>query len=327
MARRKTIVEDSLELLLDTMCNTFGGVMFIALLLIIITSTASRNYAETEGLIKSSVAMEKLEGEIEDLRLDFNSLIKELERKKKVVNKNSELEKLAEISEKIRSKKIEAVDIKSQINVEKSRALRMDSKLDGSAEDLDALKARIKALPKEIKAVTDMYSENKKVLSRIKAPQQEGGVCYLSELNTTYKIPIYVFLQGGKAYSISNPDCLSLVEHGYINLAGFATDDVDVKITENGQNSFSTPKASGGTVIRNSDDFKKFLSRYENNGESLFEPLQAYFIYMIVHVDSFELFSEIKRTISEAGWSFNWKPELDDRDIELYINFEMHKSY
>lgn len=37
MSRRKS-EDSSLELLLDTMCNTFGGVMFIAILLSVMVS-------------------------------------------------------------------------------------------------------------------------------------------------------------------------------------------------------------------------------------------------------------------------------------------------
>ena len=36
MSRRRTRKQDSLELLLDTICNTFGGVLFIAILVVML---------------------------------------------------------------------------------------------------------------------------------------------------------------------------------------------------------------------------------------------------------------------------------------------------
>src|SRR5574344_1164286 len=42
MNRKKCSLPDSLELLLDTMCNTFGGIMFIAISLIIISQLITK---------------------------------------------------------------------------------------------------------------------------------------------------------------------------------------------------------------------------------------------------------------------------------------------
>ena len=38
MSRRQRRVADSLDLLLDTICNTFGGVLFIAMLVMILAN-------------------------------------------------------------------------------------------------------------------------------------------------------------------------------------------------------------------------------------------------------------------------------------------------
>ena len=60
--------ESSLELLLDTMCNTFGGVMFIAIALVVVLSMMS--HIESAEPFKSDYAamqkqLEKLKQEIE----------------------------------------------------------------------------------------------------------------------------------------------------------------------------------------------------------------------------------------------------------------------
>ena len=43
MSKRQQSEESSLELLLDTMCNTFGGVMFIAISLLVIISVMTKD--------------------------------------------------------------------------------------------------------------------------------------------------------------------------------------------------------------------------------------------------------------------------------------------
>ena len=42
MSRRSAAKQDSLELLLDTICNTFGGVLFIAILVVQKVNTVGR---------------------------------------------------------------------------------------------------------------------------------------------------------------------------------------------------------------------------------------------------------------------------------------------
>jgi hypothetical protein len=41
MSRRKRTADSSLELLLDTICNTFGGVLFLAILICVLLRMAS----------------------------------------------------------------------------------------------------------------------------------------------------------------------------------------------------------------------------------------------------------------------------------------------
>lgn len=47
MARRTAHVEDSLELLLDTITNAFGGILFLALLVVLLTGSRSQDQAES----------------------------------------------------------------------------------------------------------------------------------------------------------------------------------------------------------------------------------------------------------------------------------------
>ena len=41
MSRKSSASSDSLDLLLDTICNTFGGVLFIAMLVIILLNISA----------------------------------------------------------------------------------------------------------------------------------------------------------------------------------------------------------------------------------------------------------------------------------------------
>ncbi|MBE6403717.1 MAG: hypothetical protein E7039_08365 [Lentisphaerae bacterium] len=78
MSRRKASEESSLELLLDTMCNTFGGVMFIAISLLVIISVMTQDMPQQD---EEPADMATLQQEIESLQKIYADLLKELQLK------------------------------------------------------------------------------------------------------------------------------------------------------------------------------------------------------------------------------------------------------
>ena len=78
MSRRKASEESSLELLLDTMCNTFGGVMFIAISLLVIISVMTQDMPQQD---EEPADMATLQQEIESLQKISADLLKELQLK------------------------------------------------------------------------------------------------------------------------------------------------------------------------------------------------------------------------------------------------------
>ena len=93
--------ESSLELLLDTMCNTFGGVMFIAIALLVVLSALSKidEAVETDGdLQELTVKLDELKKETETLRQrnlirDENIKIIQHDPRRKMIIQIAELEK------------------------------------------------------------------------------------------------------------------------------------------------------------------------------------------------------------------------------------------
>ena len=98
MSRRKAISEDSsLELLLDTMCNTFGGVMFIAISLLVIISAMTQDMPQKN---EEPADMATLQQEIESLQKIYAQLLKELQLKSeeiKLLKSDKTAEKYQEI--------------------------------------------------------------------------------------------------------------------------------------------------------------------------------------------------------------------------------------
>lgn len=81
MSRRRLQASDSLELLLDTLCNTFGGVLFIAILVVVLLQLSSNGSApkphdsiEPEDLLDLSDELDVLNRERDSLLRGFHTL-------------------------------------------------------------------------------------------------------------------------------------------------------------------------------------------------------------------------------------------------------------
>lgn len=68
---QKRDLESSLELLLDTMCNSFGGVMFIAISLIIVLSMTSK---VKEAVTDNFRNLEEMQAKVEELKKEFTQI-------------------------------------------------------------------------------------------------------------------------------------------------------------------------------------------------------------------------------------------------------------
>ena len=68
MSRRRRHQPDSLELLLDTMCNTFGGIIMIALLIALLSRDTDANASATQSFRKQLEQAERQTAEAERLQ-------------------------------------------------------------------------------------------------------------------------------------------------------------------------------------------------------------------------------------------------------------------
>lgn len=118
MAKRE--VESSLELLLDTMCNTFGGVMFIAISLVVVISMLSsvknEEYQDYENAVE-------LQQELEKLQSDFDKINRQQQIQKELLKylendpRKEQISELIILEAKKKSLEIEVDILKNQENL------------------------------------------------------------------------------------------------------------------------------------------------------------------------------------------------------------------
>lgn len=75
---KKRSLPDSLELLLDTMCNTFGGIIFIAITLIIVSQLAAKSMREMSPEELDRRNIQRMEEQSAELEKQIQELSKRL---------------------------------------------------------------------------------------------------------------------------------------------------------------------------------------------------------------------------------------------------------
>ena len=187
MSSKKNKLPDSLELLLDTMCNTFGGIMFIAIALIIITQVSRQVVIDKtmpdispEHINEMKRAIAELEAKCSELELD--NMNKALEASKltpkvkediiailKAREENERLEQeledqesiienyqqmIADVQAKIDDLMIKKTEIeeeaKEKLTEEKIKRANLENAIKDIEDRLKKLQARVASLRKEL---------------------------------------------------------------------------------------------------------------------------------------------------------------------------------
>ena len=285
MSRRQSEKADSLEMLLDTMCNAFGGLILIAILIAILARPQTPDGADPDvELVKVEIeaktpTAEDLKAEEEGLQAQADKVdpsVKDLVEQEKQVRleiaaKTNTLRNLAatpEELEKVRNK----LDAQKKNNQDKAGDIADANK------ELEAARAKIQHAFKG-EPVT------------VRAPRSRG----------TKKKPVYLVIRDGKFWA---SDLFKNGKAVYNEIA------FDIRRDRSGQPVSQTLKPTSGLLVGKS---KAAIQRskiwfYFSNGF----PKQSYYAYVWVTKNSFTEFRFLKELLVSNGIEYNWKPVPDD---------------
>ncbi len=218
-------LESSLELLLDTMCNSFGGVMFIAIsLIIVLTMTSKADVSNSENFKN----LEEMQNRLEELKKEF----KDLE------NKTSDISSLVEQFKNDPRRKYLADIVKLEAAVKKLTAenelLSVEQKvLDAKNRELDLKKDKIQ---KKVDAVTiakqELIDKNIKLEDKLKKLRDElkrntAGHITFKTMTASKKIPYFIIVNENKLWRVG-PEKLKNEPHSDVN---FIKEDENIVCT------------------------------------------------------------------------------------------------
>lgn len=215
--RRRRNAQDSLELFLDTICNMFGGFLFIMLFVVVAMRDSVEN-SESEAISQermSAAAFEELEIELETLRDENREFEERAERAGEMVDSLG----LADVADARRQE----IDILRQIDelvAENARKLRETTRIERLALELDAEKREAKMEQDSAQSV--LAEAERDAAEAERRAQQRGAPPQMRDRNFFYE-EAAVILKYGRLYLWQklkggdlcfNPDDFHVVKEG-----------------------------------------------------------------------------------------------------------------
>ena len=296
--RRKT-PPDSLYLLLDTLCNAFGGIILLAVLVVLLTSkekTQSSKAADSQEMLQRRLAIAQT-----DLQKS-QQLAASLQAKANDERLKQQVELLS-----TRKDLQDAIQQSRETVAQNSKDLDTASAVDPSErlKFLNAQLAAAEAHKLEAKNSLAAADENTKHLKQRLADLERQVTTKLDELQRPLRLPkehetgkrvIYIIVRYGHIYLCRNFD-LSRNET-----------DIDWTTTLTGE----TAEPRRGKGIDPTGSTAGLINFFKNMSDD------SVYVAFCVYEDSFPAFIRAKQLAADCGLAYGWEPfQLSDGPVSF----------
>jgi hypothetical protein len=307
MARKSDLNDSSLELLLDTICNTFGGVLFLAMLVsLLLTQTRKRSELEAQtadpvpavsaaDLVRLDVRADETERELAQLEAvvaDVRQIggqmadpgyREKLDAMQTAVRKEADMAarrvRLLQDIADAQAATARAAGRSAATERERTEAQR---RLDAAEERLDSATREREQLVQSALRLRDDTSKSATISTTGRAPRERD----------TDKNEFGVMLKYGRMYLM----------HKY----GSNDREVNTKdfvVTPGLLNNTAEPKPDAGLDLKGKSLSTAELQRYLTR-----HPARAWYPCLVVHPDSFEEFLALKAVLVSLGYEYRLMP-------------------
>ena len=318
---KKNRFTESLELLLDIMCNTFGGVMFIALLLVIMSLTIKENNKIIKKVDPNlPLNINQLEMKIKALEIRKAKLITQKNNFIKNQKKNEKLKIFYEKKTEFELLQEDLKKLNTQINLIQAKNVNKKIEILRLINEKIEKQEHLLVNNEKIEKLKDKKIKITKALANYKLVGTKKTV-ELPVLRNVMKQPIFLHYLDDKIYLASSKKGDPLVGSGLITTA-FNYDDFNFDFSDDLRYVEYSPKKGAGVPIANENDLRKLLNDYQQK-----TPKEAYFIWIDVNQNCMEKFCKYMHIFDEEGWKINWKASTRKKNFRIIVSFESYKSY
>ncbi|MGI9460073.1 MAG: hypothetical protein ACR2NF_08760 [Pirellulales bacterium] len=296
--RRKKPSEGSLDLLLDTITNTFGGVLFLAILVSLLlrhVGNKSNPQPPTDPL--SEVELIEYQSKILQYQNDITSLQKLLseipQNDPDVFILNEELtDLLRDIQNVITDKAatlVEIVKLQQRITQNRRKISELPTKSDLAKQHLAAIQKTFESAQAESLILARAAIElEQKLNARTKEHEVERPILAPSTLPQ-----VGLYLRYGRIYMMHEWD-QDLVRRG--------PNPEHFFVENNGETQTATPRPAAGISV-NSQNFQQMIKRWLSRF-----PTSDWVVVLVTFPDSFQEFQAVKAELIREGYKYQPYP-------------------
>ena len=307
MGRRSSANESSLELLLDTICNTFGGVLFLAMLVsLLLTQTRKRTESESESAdpvpAVSAADLVRLDTEAEELEQQIQQL-------EKLVG---DVEGMAgEFAEPDYKEKLEAMQtVEREQRTLAAKRVRILSDIADAQAAAARAGAQTATTQRQQKAADADQSQAENRLEQAKLEREQliqSAIAIQKTLEETTSVKTTG--RAPRERETSKQEFGAVLKYGRMYLMHvYKSGDREVNaeefvVTTGLVHNTAEPKPSAGLDLRTSDSLQSKIRQ-----RLIKHPPGSWYLCLIVHPDSFEEFLSLKAAIVSLGYEYRLMP-------------------
>lgn len=298
MSRRQMIsTDDSLELLLDTICNTFGAVIFISILASILAQNSAPDSAspeETTAAIEETYIRQR---ELSELRRRQQTMESQLAQQEELIRRFSNEESVslamqihqdAQLQAKMSAQKTDAADA---IEVTERERLQLE-----------------RAMQKRLKELNEAKSRQTEAANNLRNIETDHGhTAEVRRVHETTKFGFTFALDNGRLYSVHTS------EDQNANDMDLMINRDDCEVLEVGGVTTIRPLKTAGLPIRG------IVSAQQDAKSKLAAVGKLFVVRLFVAKDSFAEFLPVKEAMTGLGLEYALEIMPGD-DVELFLS-------
>lgn len=298
MSRRAHLApDDSLELLLDTICNTFATVIFISMLASLLAQNSAPQNMNAAEVAAATQAVAQLELDAEQLADRRAALERELAQQSALLDRFASSETL-QLATAVRNLLSEHTQLLADSNAAAEDLLQTEQQQLELEQSLARLREELQRQQQDHQAAASELSE---------LETHQGREAVIRRVHETDKFALTYALDNGRLYSVHT-------------LSGPGSDVTDVTINrtdclvmeQNGRTEITMIPTAGVAIRDNADAREQARQRFRNVGSS-------FVVRLFVARDSFAEFHQIKEVLRELQLEYSLQITTGD-DVELFLS-------
>ena len=296
MSRRRRTEESSLDLLLDTITNTFGGILFLAILVSLLLQPSTPN--NNEQATPTAQPMSAAEQAAYEVRIeDLQDQVSRLQQKRISVRdtRSESADKFTDVVTELVTRLARAIEDKARVSLE-TGSYQRDRAV--AADETARLKQRQFAAAERhtsAERARDAASAESKELERLgltlehnEQPTTIEQIAGMPTLHSTEKQQVAIYVRFGKLFMM----------HAWRNGVRQGPNPKHFVVLP-GNPPLARPKPGAGITVTADTITMEVLQLLRQ-----FPPAR-WVVAVVIFDDSFEKFQLVKRAIVEAGYEYN----------------------